>query len=82
MKKLSIIMFVVLVFVLQLIALDSLHAADKQLTFAWEQYADDLPENGGDLSKWTLYSTFDEALTFDQWSTLESDLFEIYLIIL
>jgi len=41
--------------------------ADQSMTFEWEQAADDLPENGGDLDHWELFSTTDNALPFDQW---------------
>lgn len=46
--------------------------AEKVLTFEWEQEASDLPENGGDLDHWELFSTADSALPFDQW-TKEGD---------
>jgi hypothetical protein len=42
-------------------------AAQKQLTLAWDQAEDDLPDKGGNLEKWTLYSTTDNVLPFDQW---------------
>jgi len=47
-------------------------AGEKQLTFEWEQSSDDLPENGGDLDHWELFSTTDNGLPFEQW-TKEGD---------
>ena len=43
------------------------YGGERQLTFEWEQEASDLPENGGDLDHWELFSTTDNALPFDQW---------------
>ena len=43
------------------------YSAERQLTFEWEQESTDLPENGGDLDHWELFSTTDDALPFDQW---------------
>lgn len=61
MKKLFLVFF--LIFVLAF----GVHAAEKQLTLAWDQSEDDLPDKGGNLAKWTLYSTTDNSLPFDQW---------------
>jgi hypothetical protein len=46
----------------------SVQAADKTLTFEWEQLAEDLPENGGSLTHWILYSSPDGNLPLDQWN--------------
>jgi hypothetical protein len=55
--------FLVLFFVSFGIAL----AGEKQLTLEWEQESSDLPENGGDLDHWELFSTTNNTLPFDQW---------------
>jgi hypothetical protein len=39
-------------------------AADRQLTFEWQQTAEDLP----DLDKWELFMSLDPDLPFDQWA--------------
>jgi hypothetical protein len=39
-------------------------AGEKQLTFEWQQNAEDLP----DLAKWELFMSLDDALPFDQWA--------------
>jgi len=44
-------------------------AGDKQLTFEWQQAADDLP----DLAKWQLFMSLDPDLPFDQWA-LQGDI--------
>lgn len=41
--------------------------AQKQLTFEWEQESDDLPENGGPLTHWILYSSTNPDLALEQW---------------
>lgn len=41
------------------------YAGEKQLTFEWQQLAEDLP----DLAKWELFMSLDEALPFDQWAS-------------
>jgi len=45
----------------------AVHAGNKTLTFQWTQGAEDLPDNGGDLAKWTLYSTLDDTAAFNLW---------------
>jgi len=44
-------------------------AGEKQLTFEWQQEADDLP----DLAKWELFMSLDPDIPFDQWA-LQGDI--------
>jgi hypothetical protein len=44
-------------------------AGERQLTFEWQQNAEDLP----DLAKWQLFMSLDPALPFDQWA-LQGDI--------
>lgn len=39
-------------------------AADRQLTFEWQQVSEDLP----DLDRWELFMSLDPDLPFDQWA--------------
>jgi hypothetical protein len=58
----------VIILALLLVFAGTAWGATKSLTFKWEQTAEDLPENGGDLDHWELYSSADETLPFDQWN--------------
>lgn len=55
----------VLIILIMCLAAGLALAGDKQLTFEWQQNADDLP----DLAKWELFMSLDPNLPFDQWAS-------------
>ena len=57
-----IVLFFMFCFVL-MFSFGSVYAADKELTIAWEQQEEDLP----DVDHWKLWSSMDGELPFDQW---------------
>ena len=61
--------FLAIFFAVLLLFTANVFAAEKNVEFEWEQASEDLPENGGTLTGWELFSSTDPALPLDQWKS-------------